>query len=314
MPGFFRLPRVSTGALLLTALLFSLYSGQAKPAAAITKCDVADLTVDQEESAFLRTINDYRAQFGLGALTVSENLNRSASWMATDMATRNYFSHTDSTGRYVFARIADCGGSPSSGENLGAGPQIISAAQAFELWRTSPSHNSNMLEGAYRQIGISRVSNPGSHYTYYWATTFHTIDDGTRAGAGGGGGAPAPTAVAPAQNLAAAAPSAPAPAPGNSGIVQGATSELYAPAPGHVIASPASVFSWTTVPGAVEYWLDVGSCWGCNDIYGSSTGMVPGTIVLNLPQDGRNIYARVSVRTARGWSYEDFPYQVANTP
>jgi uncharacterized protein YkwD len=276
MPGLPKLPRALSVALFLLFLLLSTSVAPTRPAEALANCDVADTSLDQEETAFLKVINDYRAQYGLQALTASENLTRAAAWMGNDMASRNYFSHGDSKGRMSQTRIAECGGSMSSGENLGAGPNIISAQQAFELWRTSPGHNANMLYADYKQIGIARVTNPGSYYTWYWVTTFDTHDDGTREAGSSFGG-----------------------------------STLTDPAPNTNFGSTAYVFRWRSVPGVFEYWLDVGSCWGCNDIYSSSSGQALGAMVLNLPRDGRYLYVRLSMRTSRGWVFEDYVYTAA---
>jgi uncharacterized protein YkwD len=273
--------RVLSGASLLALAAIAVAASGPPRAEAFTNCDVGDLALDQEEAAFLRIINDYRAQYGLRPLTVSQNLNRSAAWMANDMATRNYFSHMDSVGRMSQTRIAQCGASGSSGENLGAGTYIITAAQAFELWRTSPSHNSNMLLAGYRQIGIARVTQPGSYYTNYWVTTFDVYDDGTQPASGGGSYA-GPT--------------------------------LIDPTPGSQIFSHAYVFRWQSVPGVYEYWVDVGSCPSCNDLYSSSAGMANGAMVLNLPTDGRPLYVRLSIRTSRGWGFEDYSFSAANSP
>ena len=281
MPKTARLPRVFSGTLLLLALAAALHGTAGRPEAAITNCDVSDLSLDGEEAAFLQIINDYRARNGLRPLAVSENLNRSATWMANDMATRNYFSHGDSRGRMSQQRIADCGATMSSGENLGAGTMIISASAAFELWRTSPGHNSNMLYAEYRQIGIARVNLPGSYYSWYWVTTFDTHDDGTRTD-GSAGAAPL-----------------------------SASASLVDPVPGSNIGSPAYAFRWNTALDVAEYWLDVGSCPGCNDIYSASSGKGTVAMVLNLPRDGRPLYVRLSTRTARGWGYQDYTYTAA---
>lgn len=279
MPGFPKLSRVLSGVFVLFFLLLAAHAPRITPAEALANCDVGDLTLDQEEKAFLKDINDYRAQYGLQPLTVSENLTRAATWMATDMATKNYFSHGDSLGRMSQQRIADCGGTLASGENLGAGPRIVAADQAFDLWHTSPPHDANMLYADYRQIGIARVSNPGSYYTYYWVTTFDIHDDGTRAA-------------------------------GSTAVGTGAT--LTDPAPGSNIGSEAYVFSWTMLQGVAEYWLDIGSCAGCNDIYSASSGLTTSAMVLNLPRDGRYLYVRLSLRTVRGWEYEDYVYTAAS--
>src|SRR5690606_22774689 len=102
-------------------------------------------------------INNYRAQNGRGALTVSTNLNRAAHWMGNDLGVNRYFSHTDSLGRSPSQRAMDCDYPSGAGENLAAGTNWSTAQAAFDAWRNSSGHNANMLNGNYRQIGIARV-------------------------------------------------------------------------------------------------------------------------------------------------------------
>jgi uncharacterized protein YkwD len=174
------------------ALFFasSMMIGSGRHADAIANCSVTHDATDGEELAFLGLINQYRQQNGLGALTVSTNLNREAAWMAQDLADNNYFSHTDSLGRSPFARAIDCGYPSGAGENLAAGTAWNTAQAAMDAWKSSPGHNANMLNGMYQQIGIARYYKAGSQYTWYWATDFGAVNDGT---GGGGGGAPTNT-------------------------------------------------------------------------------------------------------------------------
>ena len=128
--------------------------------------------LDAEESAFLTLINEYRQSQGIGTLTVNGKLTDAAAWMATDMATNDYFSHTDSTGRNPFDRMDDFGYDYNTwkGENLAAG--VSDAATAFDLWKGSEGHNKNMLNERYKVIGISRANDPSSTFGWYWATEF----------------------------------------------------------------------------------------------------------------------------------------------
>lgn len=175
-----------------------------KSAAALSNCSVSHDSNDGEELAFLGLINSYRQSNGLGALTISTNLNRGAAWMTEDLATNNYFSHTDSLGRSAYARAIDCGYPTGAGENLAAGGAWSSAAAAFQAWQTSPGHNANMLGSYYQQIGIARFYKSGSQYGWYWATTFGTINDGT--GGGGAGPTNTPTNTATATSTATKTP------------------------------------------------------------------------------------------------------------
>jgi hypothetical protein len=151
-------------------------------------------------------INQHRAANGLGPLTLDSRLNDVARWMANDLATNNYFSHTDSQGRDPFTRMDQLGYAVNTwrGENLVAG--TATASSSFEMWRTSEGHNANMLGANYTVIGIARAYNAGSSFGWYWATEF------------GGPDLNAPAPLPPAQPESAPQPAVqvqepPAPAP-----------------------------------------------------------------------------------------------------
>jgi uncharacterized protein YkwD len=136
-------------------------------------------SLDVEEAKFVDLINAYRAQNGLGALKVSIALTNAAEWMSTDMATRNYFSHTDSQGRNPFARMSDFG-YPATGwraENIAAGNS--SALSTFNQWKNSAGHNANMLGAKYKVIGVGRAYNSAARYRWYWTTDFGSTVDAT---------------------------------------------------------------------------------------------------------------------------------------
>jgi len=128
--------------------------------------------LDSEESAFLTQINAYRAQNGRGALTANPQLNAAADGHSVDMATKNYFSHTSLSGTEPDDRAASQGypNSQTVGENISAGRET--AADAFQGWKNSPPHNTNMLDASYVDIGIGRAFSAGSQYGWYWTTVF----------------------------------------------------------------------------------------------------------------------------------------------
>jgi uncharacterized protein YkwD len=162
-------------AVAFTALaLVSPLASAPRPARAAVNCDVADLTVDGEEQVFLTLLNAYRQQNGAAPLNISQSLNRASTWMSTDMANYNYFSHTDRLGRYFDARMSQCdvNVAQSWSENLAA--WYVTGADVFEGWKNSPGHNTNMLNPALRSIGISRVYNASSTAGWYWSTNFST--------------------------------------------------------------------------------------------------------------------------------------------
>lgn len=214
-----------------------------KPVQAVSNCSVSDLTIDGEEQAFVNQLNNYRAANGRQTLTISANLTRSATWMATDMANGNYFGHTDSLGRNSQARSSDCGYPWGVWENLYAGGSSGSAA--FSAWQGSTAHNSNMLEPSLRQVGIARAYNASSKYGWYWVADFGAVDDGTRLGS-----APPPPPPTATPTLS---PPTPTPVP---------------PTPTQVPPTPTPTATPTPTPVPVSVTLAAGAnliTWGGRD-------------------------------------------------
>ncbi|MCC6382866.1 MAG: CAP domain-containing protein [Dehalococcoidia bacterium] len=268
------------GTLAAALALVLIGVGTTVPAArALTNCTVTSTTLDGEESAFLTLINNYRATNGLTALGNSTNLNRAAEWLAVDMGTKAYFSHTDSLGRSPSTRATDCGYPGGAGENIAAGTAWDTAQEAFNAWKASAGHNANMLNSSYKQIGVARAYTAGSPYSWYWVTDFGLVNDGTS-----GGGTPPPTPVKAA---------------------------LTAPTPSSVLTGATVTFNWSAGTSAQEYMLYVGTSTGSSSLYGASAGLNRSATVGGLPTDGRKIYARLWTRFSTGWQYTDYTYTAA---
>ena len=172
-----RLRRSASVILAVVAVLLAGSATSASAALAATSRATTAPLLDAEESAFCRTINTYRAQNGLGALKVSISLTAAATWDTTDMAQKNYFSHTDSLGRDPFIRMTAFAYNfnTSKGENIAAGN--ATAAGTFSQWKASSGHNQNMLNAGYQVIGISRSYSATATYGWYWNTDFGGYTD-----------------------------------------------------------------------------------------------------------------------------------------
>lgn len=164
---------------------------------------MTNIQLDDQEIEFLHLINTYRSQNNAPTLQISPSLTQAADWMSTDMSTKNYFSHTDSTGRNPFTRMDDFGYRHNTwrGENLAAGHPT--AQEAFNGWLNAcdpqdPNqpivdcsqvdctnlgctfgHRENMRNPNYRVIGISRHYDANSQYKWYWTTDFGGVIDST---------------------------------------------------------------------------------------------------------------------------------------
>ncbi len=136
----------------------------------------ADPQLDSEEQAFVTLINDYRAQSGLGPLSIDWELQASADFMSKDMGEKAYFSHNEPSGRNPWDRMCAFGYCYNTykGENIAAG--YTTAQQVFTAWQNSPGHNSNMLGASYHAMGIARVYTSGSPYGWYWTNDFGGVN------------------------------------------------------------------------------------------------------------------------------------------
>jgi len=263
--------------------------------------------MDGETQAFLVLINNYRAQNGLGTLTVSAALTQDASWMVNDLATNRYFSHTDSLGRSPWTRAADCGYGSAGGENLAAGTDRSTAAGAFQLFRNSSEHNAIMLTAEFHEIGIARLYLAGSPYLWYWATEFGRGDAAAAAPPPPTATAPPPTpppppaATAPAPPAVTPTPVPPGPTASPAGAevsaqaVTGAESVAGAQSPIDPGSTPQELhIAWDAGPtdpgevvqgaaGPVEmlYWFD--SSTGLWLHYGAATPGLPDNLTMLYP-------------------------------
>ncbi len=117
----------------------------------------------------LSLVNNERRNAGCGSLTIDPRLNQAAQAHSTDMATRRYFSHTGLNGSSFVDRAEAAGYWTASAENIAQGQ--TSAASAMSAWMGSASHRANILNCAYRNMGLGFADN-GSQYGTYWTQMF----------------------------------------------------------------------------------------------------------------------------------------------
>lgn len=130
-------------------------------------CDVRAQSLDQEETAFLTSLNRHRKNNNLTLVRISKTLCIVAVWMSTDLSRRSEFSHIDSQHRGLIQRLADAGYHSSDvRENILGGTQW--GTDAFGKWRNSPGHNANFLCPKSTEIGIARIYSPKSKHHWYW--------------------------------------------------------------------------------------------------------------------------------------------------
>jgi uncharacterized protein YkwD len=173
-------------------------------------CGPTPPQLDGEEAEFFDLVNAYRIQNGVPPLLgVSPTLQDAATEHAHDMAVNDFMDHTGSDGRGPAERAHDAGypESASLAENIASGAET--AFEAIFAWQTSTTgHNENMLNPAWKSVGIAREEGNG---TMRWATTYGSELDCPASPPPPP--APAPAAPAPSMPLAAASAEVEAPAP-----------------------------------------------------------------------------------------------------
>jgi len=105
-------------------------------------------------------------------LRYNERLATAAGVHSRDMATHNYFSHTDRAGNAPWGRFTKAGYNwQAAAENIAAGQK--SAREVVNDWIKSPGHCRNLMDRGLHELGVGYVEGPGIYHTY-WTQDFGT--------------------------------------------------------------------------------------------------------------------------------------------
>lgn len=123
----------------------------------------SSVNTDVAAHVTLCLLNRERAQHGLRPLRDNSRLGRAAHNHSSDMVASNVFSHSSSNGSAPAGRVRSAGYLSGAhawmvGENIGWGQaSLASPASMVRMWMHSPGHRANILQGAFRDIGIGVV-------------------------------------------------------------------------------------------------------------------------------------------------------------
>lgn len=107
------------------------------------------------EKQIFNLVNQERAKIGVAALIWDESRAVVGRGHSQDMFSRGYFSHYSREGKDVGDRLEDVGITYSiAGENLALAPSII---RAHEGLIDSPGHKRNILDPAFKRVGIGVI-------------------------------------------------------------------------------------------------------------------------------------------------------------
>jgi uncharacterized protein YkwD len=125
------------------------------------------------EQAMFAAHNVQRANGGVAGLTLDARLVQVARQRAQDMAAKNYFSHVSPTGESAFTILNATGYAYKlAGENIARNNYADGESVQVSMtgFMNSPSHRENILEPAYRRVGVGVAFTPDG--MKYYAVVF----------------------------------------------------------------------------------------------------------------------------------------------
>ena len=125
-----------------------------------------------DPAAAMSMISGYRANNGLGAVTLDPALMKLAEEHSRAMVSRDKLDHN--VGKAFQQRIHGYNAKVAV-ENISAGYHTL--AEAFSGWRDSPPHRANMLKSGVTRMGIAAIYSPNSKYKVFWTLILATPDD-----------------------------------------------------------------------------------------------------------------------------------------
>jgi uncharacterized protein YkwD len=117
-------------------------------------------------------ISGYRANNGLGAVTIDPALMQLAEDHSRNMAARDKLDHDVGKAQRIHGSRRD---TKVAVENVSAGYHTL--AEAFSGWRESPPHRANMLNKGVTRMGIAAIYSPKSKYKVFWTLILAAPDD-----------------------------------------------------------------------------------------------------------------------------------------
>ncbi len=176
-PAALRIPG-RLAALLVLGLLAAMLGAPASAAAS------SDLTVSQAELAMVDALNADRKAAGLVALRADSRLMTIARNRSVDMATKNYFSHTQPDGRNAFDMITAAkitwynAGEIIAWNNY---PTLATSVPAANTqWLNSPGHRALIVSTSFNYVGVG-LAVQSSTGKKYWTAVFIKGPDRTGA-------------------------------------------------------------------------------------------------------------------------------------
>lgn len=138
------------------------------PTAQAQTAEPGSTTVFPLTDSVTASINQARANAGLGPLAVHPLLVQAAQLHADDMVTNRHYSHVGTDGSSINDRVRRSGYSTEgwSSENW---VSVREPGQAITWWMNSPIHRNNILNPHWAEIGVGAAQNSANGQTIFVA-------------------------------------------------------------------------------------------------------------------------------------------------
>lgn len=141
-------------------------SATVKAAASAPASSAASSAASGVTARVVALVNSARGKAGCSALTVNAKLTKAAQSHSDDMSGSQAMSHTGSDGSSPGDRITSAGYDwRTYGENVAYGYPTAESVMAG--WMSSPGHKANILNCAFKEIGVGLAKDG-----YYWTQDF----------------------------------------------------------------------------------------------------------------------------------------------
>lgn len=168
-----RCGRITTGLLGVVLLAGCLAEEPARPAY-YDNLASATAVVDQQVAA--QMISQYRANHGLGAVTVDPALTAIAASQARAMADAGSVTASLPKAQRLATRMTSIGEPETHAvENVSGGYRTF--AEAFSGWRESPKHNAVMLDEKATRLGLATAYSPTAKHKVFWSLVMAASKD-----------------------------------------------------------------------------------------------------------------------------------------
>ncbi|CAN5851589.1 hypothetical protein BH23ACT11_BH23ACT11_09120 [soil metagenome] len=152
----------------------------------VVDCDGRTVTLEGHKAELLRLHNEARAEHGVSKICIQGALMIAAQKHAEDMIQREYYAHETPEGVTPADRVSNDGYDfATTGENnnmatksSGGEPDRDELKDTVKSWMDSPGHRENLLNPAFREIGIGFFS--GQYKGNIDTTTMYVVEFGTR--------------------------------------------------------------------------------------------------------------------------------------